>query len=171
LRPSLWLWNNSARTKEFFDFIYTASQSIRTIDPDDKGSNDHILEAAKRAIADADCLYILGYGFDGNNNKRLGLNRHCLSTEDPMPIGRAPTGVNKCVMFTNYGDRNQVNKKVSNLFLNRHDAFLTPGPVVHGDPTGMYYIEKSVRDVYGALEVDFDDLETQRLFDGTARRT
>lgn len=157
---------NTSRTKVFLDRVYEASKRIRTIDPDDKGSNDETIISARAEIHSAECLYILGYSFDGNNNKRIGLEKFCLTHKKP----ERPTGNKKCIMFTNYGDRNKMNRVVSNLFLNRHDGFLTTGPVNHGDPTAQYYIEKSVGDVYGALEVDFDDLETQRLFQGRGRR-
>lgn len=155
--------------KEHLDLVYAAAQLIRTIDPDEKDSNDKVLQPAKQVISDAACLYLLGYGFDGSNNKRLGLERFCLCHDNGHGKVVA-SGTKKCILFTNYDDRNQVNKKVSNLFLNCHDGFLTSGPVVHGDPTGLYYVEKSVRDVYGALGVDFDDLETQDLFSGRGRR-
>ena len=43
---------------------------------------DSVVETARRAIADANCVYILGYGFDENNSKLLLLPDSLALTKD-----------------------------------------------------------------------------------------
>ena len=57
--------------KAFLDEIYTASQGIYVIDPDDKTTNKEIVARTTKEIGDAERVYILGYGFDENNSARL----------------------------------------------------------------------------------------------------
>lgn len=130
------------------DFTYEASKNLRTIDPHDKEGDPESLETARLLIRDAECVYILGYGFDRFNSQRLDMDKHL----------RDGAGQRKCVMFTNYKDSNLVNKRASNLFFGRPDMFLPPRPPIEGILPGPYY-EKSVRDVYEALESDFESLE------------
>jgi hypothetical protein len=128
----------------FLDHCLSAAGNLRAIDPQDKDEDDTSLQQARQWISDASVIYILGYGFDANNNRRIGL--------DPT-IKDASA---KVVMFTNFGDASTINKKASKLFLGdlRHFSNVTP----LGQPTSRYF-EKSVRDVYDALEKDFDALE------------
>ena len=65
---------SQSRCKEFLDITYAASKGLRVIDPADKESDEHAITVAKKLIKEATCVYILGYGFDENNNKRLGLS-------------------------------------------------------------------------------------------------
>jgi len=131
---------------------YTASKGIRVIDPEDKGENENILNDAKSAIQNAICVYILGYGFDENNSRRLNLHEYLQSGGPPY----------KAVMFTNYGDINRVNKKASMIVFGAYNGFLDPTRPIHGDPKD-WYVEKSTRNVYDALELDFESLEQQLL--------
>lgn len=95
------------------------------------------------AIANARNVYILGYGFDENNNRLLELPQHL------------DDSCRKRVIFTNYGNSNRVNKRASMLFFKRHDRFLSPEDSIQGDPkVADYYYEKSTRNVYDALEQD-----------------
>jgi hypothetical protein len=87
--PDLW-----TETKALFDTVYTASQQIRTMAPHEK-IIDPAVEAARRAIADANCIYILGYGFDEHNSRLLDL---------PNSLNLEKT--HKTVMFTNFGNTN-----------------------------------------------------------------
>ena len=102
------------------------------------------------AIKKAAVVYILGYGFDKNNNDRLKLNDSLKFSKLTFPKG---------ILFTNYGDSDRVNKTASRLFFDHPSQFW------HGRPRPMVwqeagkYCEKSVRDVYEALELDFDSLE------------
>jgi hypothetical protein len=62
------------------------------------------------------------------------------------------------VMFTNFNDLNTINKTTGKLFYDNYESFLQTA--IRGDPKSHYY-EKSVRDVYEALEKDFDPLEDE----------
>ena len=97
--------------KRFLDRCLVASQSIRTIDPHEKEMNDAELKLAISWIDSAKVVYILGYGFDDNNNRRIGINISLRLSE----ISK------KVVMFTNFEDRNTINKKASRLFFGHRD--------------------------------------------------
>jgi hypothetical protein len=127
--------------KTFLDAAYLASQGLKVIDPSDKDSQE--IAVARQLISEAQRLYLLGYGFDENNNISLGLPKalHCGSSK-------------KSVCFTNFKDINRVNKRASKVFFGGKDHFPPGGPSVE-TPREAYY-EKSVRDVYEALELDFD---------------
>jgi len=134
---------------QFLDRCLEASKTLLTIDPHTKENELARLALAKAAIAKSEVLYILGYGFDENNNKRVGL--------DPS-LRRGPTST-RSVMFTNYLDNNIINKRASKLCFGRADQFMVSP--VHGEPMEGGFFEKSVRDVYEALELDFDSLESE----------
>jgi hypothetical protein len=142
------IFNNQTACKEFLDEVYVASSGIRVIDPTDKESDHDLIEAAKQFLKDARCVYILGYGFDENNNKRLGLSA-------------LHRGSNKCVLFTNYNNSNRINKSASRMLIGDPYQFLTASS--HGDQRTGFYFERSTRDTYEALELDFDALEEQLL--------
>jgi hypothetical protein len=63
--------------KKFFDYIYSASQGIHVIDPDDKATLKDKIKTAVDEIGNAEYIYILGYGFDTNNGNRLELPGEC----------------------------------------------------------------------------------------------
>jgi hypothetical protein len=130
--------------KAFYDALYTASKGLRVIDPHDKETNKDVIKSAIEAIERAKRVYILGYGFDENNSGRLNLSQH-------LHYGRNE----KSVLFTNFGDINRVNKRVSKVLFGHTGNSFNP-PV--GRIERLDY-EKSVRDVYQALELDFDSLE------------
>jgi hypothetical protein len=130
--------------QEFLDRCLAASDNLRTIDPHDKEENRTLLDGARKWIAGASVIYILGYGFDENNNRRIGL------TSSVMTSGE------RSVMFTNFGDVNAVNKRASRGMLGSHENFLRETTIGH--PNRRYF-EKSVRNVYEALEKDFETLE------------
>jgi hypothetical protein len=142
--------DNQGTYKSFLDAVYAASKGIRVIDPTDKESDKASIRAAKKAIKDAACIYILGYGFDPNNNKRLGLSEALYYKT-----------TRKCVLFTNYNNSNRINKSASRVMFHKPDQFLTS--FIQGDEMKGYYFEKSIRDTYEALELDFDPLEEQLL--------
>ncbi len=71
--------------------IYKASTGIRTIDGDDKLKNADAIREAKVRIFGARDLYLLGYGFDAQNNARLGL-------DEVKPTGK----FNRSIFFTNF---------------------------------------------------------------------
>ena len=146
--PALW-----TETKALFDTVYTASRQIRTMAPHEK-IIDPTVETAMRAVADANCVYILGYGFDEHNSRLLDL---------PNSLNLEKT--HKTVMFTNFEDYNLVKKKASRVFFGRPDRLLAhkPAIMVMGGETDYYLCEKSVRNVYDALAFDFDSPEEHLL--------
>ena len=91
----------------------------------------------------ADVIYILGYGFDESNSRRIGLSE-IGTVERP---GRE-------VMFTNFGNINTINKRVSRLISNytREDIFIDQ--YIYRTNFGRF--EKSINSVYDAMEGDFD---------------
>lgn len=123
---------------------YEASKGIKTIDPDNKHADQRSIESARTAIAEAKDVYILGYGFDQNNNERLGL------------LNGMKNGRWKRVFFTNFGNWQSVNKRASNGLSGRPEGFLSPASSI--GTLERFYYEKSVRNVYEALEGDFDFL-------------
>jgi hypothetical protein len=146
------------KRKLFLDQVYEASQGLRTIDPDDKALDEHVLNAAREAIGEATCVYILGYGFDRLNSERLGLR-------ESLRLDKASSHCS--VLFTNLGDSNRINKLASTLFFGRPDQLLAMERPYIGDLQGRFYCEKSTRNVYDALALDFDALE-ERFTAGSA---
>jgi len=141
------LLNYQSGYKGFLDALYDASQGIRVIDPEDKGADEAVIQKAREAIERATYVYILGYGFDENNSKRLGLQQSL-----------SHNGLKKFVHFTNFGENNRVNKRASQTFFSRMDQFPSGGQLVFPRDTPYYY-ERSFRNVYDALERDFESLE------------
>jgi hypothetical protein len=131
------------RRNVFLDTCNRLSNNLKTIDPHDKETNEKELSTARQWLDGSQVIYILGFGFDENNSKRIGLDNLRQKARK--------------VMFTNFGDRNTINKKVSNLFFDYAGAFLEQ--TIHGAPHDGNYYEKSTRTVYEALEMDFDALE------------
>jgi hypothetical protein len=131
--------------KNFLDQCLVASNNLRTIDPHDKEEDEDILATARRWIEHAKVVYILGYGFDEQNSKRLGLYA-------------LPKGNNKAVMFTNFNNTNTINKRAGRLFFEDFSPFLTSSAAGH---PARGYFEKSEHDVYGAFENDFEALEIE----------
>jgi hypothetical protein len=127
---------------ELLDYVYPASQGIRVIDPNDKGSDEGVIRSARQAIEEAQHVYILV--FDENNCDRLGL-RAALGYQRQVPMR---------VRFTNFRNVNRVNKRVGKITFDNDGQFTATGADVFQKGT-MYY-ERSVRNVYEALELDFD---------------
>jgi hypothetical protein len=128
--------------KHLLDAVYNASKGLRVIDPHDKAADDTEIMIARKIIADANRVFILGYGFDEHNSGRLNLREYLFKT--------AAAQVDKRISFTNYQDINQINKRASNLFYGMRTVF-QPG----GDAIVDRY-EKSIRNTYDALAMDFD---------------
>ncbi|MGH1403015.1 MAG: hypothetical protein ACRBDL_02115 [Alphaproteobacteria bacterium] len=141
------------------DEIYQASRGIRTIGSFKK--NDNVIQFAQKKIEEAEDVYILGYGFDESNNKRLGLKD--LLSLGGLNQGKQPgdVGVKKNVYFTNFCDHNSVNKKAGKALVNDTARFLQDKskiyvPESHYPHVVHTYYEKSIKNVYDALEQDFD---------------
>jgi hypothetical protein len=154
-RPPQLAWLNQALNTErvsvqqlveyedFLNQIYYASRGIRVIDPDDKGADQGAIDAAVSAIRNAAHVYILGYGFDENNSARLNLQESL----------RAVKPTSQSVSFTNFGNSNRINKRASKVFFRDEAHFSSEMPQVASFNQSRY--EKSHRDVYEALELDF----------------
>ncbi len=114
--------------KAFLDFCLRSSSGIRTVDPGNKVGDGVDQLRAQRWIRAAEVMYIFGYGFDENNNQRLGL-------DDYVP---RMNEVDKVVMYTNYGDTKTIEKRAQAAT----DAWLLT--------------ESSSGNVYAAVEKDFE---------------
>lgn len=143
--------------KALLDRCLEAAQNLRTIDPHDKEENKAELERARKWIDEAAVVYILGYGFDENNNRRIGLTTS-------LRLGPAN---NKSVMFTNYDNMNTINKRASKLFLGSYGGFVDQTALGTSDPRQGPLVEMSTRTVYEALERDFAALETELIAGST----
>jgi hypothetical protein len=127
------------------DRAYDASTLIKTIHPGTKDDNKEMIKFARDIVWNAECIYVLGYGFDENNSRRIGLDQQ-----------RNPA-VQTQMMFTNFGSSNRVAKLAGRLFFGDPQALLPPGPPTHIGAN--LFCEMSERDVYGAFEFDFDSME------------
>jgi hypothetical protein len=158
--------NNSKleRLKEFIknaDYVYQASKGIHTIANGNTGKSLSVdetkIELAKKEIAKAKSIYILGYGFDDNNNNLLNLREHCrIRTSLSAQTQRK-------IMFTNFGNINRVNKMASKIFSpSGSSEYFMESNILDLSSSGVGglsdYFEKSTNDVYSALSCDFDFL-------------
>jgi hypothetical protein len=141
--PDLW-----DRALALLNLIYEASLGIRVIDPKDK--DNETFDAAFDLIKAANVVYILGYGFDERNSERLRL-------QDALG---GPKPNLKSILFTNFGDANRINKKASRLFFG-HPQYFLDDTIIDRTSDKYPYFEKSTRNVYDALALDFDALEDQ----------
>jgi hypothetical protein len=130
-----------AKMKSLLDAAYSASRGLRVIDPHDKGADDAEIEIARAAIAKARRVFILGYGFDEHNSGRLNLQE---TLRDHTKLA------NKRIAFANYQDINQINKRGSKIFYGAPNCFQPGGPAIQDR------YEKSIRNTYDALALDFD---------------
>lgn len=146
-------YNNSRfRLANEIDRAHDAAQYIRTISPSEKVIDQKIV----KAIADAEHLYFLGYGFDRRNNALLGLGI------------RDQSGWQN-VYFTNFGNCNKVSKSVERLYVPLMQGVDNYGVSLgsllgenyqkRSRPSGpgpKFICEKSTKSVYDALAQDFD---------------
>jgi hypothetical protein len=148
------------KTAPFFHLAsnVVSKSLIKTI-TDEKNDNELHLKFAREAIKKADNVYILGFGFDQENCKRIGL-QDLLST--------TPRENKKRIFFTNFQDRDAINKRVNNTFAlteaTAESVFYTGSKSIvrktgsGGYPMSIPFYERSTRNVYEALEMDFDFL-------------
>ncbi|MGA3004557.1 MAG: hypothetical protein ABSE20_22815 [Acetobacteraceae bacterium] len=163
------LGNNDQRAivgqrNKLIDQFYAASRDLRTIDPHDKNENEQALQTARRYVSEGIVFYILGYGFEPTNSKRIGLQQIAQADRSDSA---------KQAMFTNFLDNNVINKRASEVFNLEYGRFI--GNSVYGQPFRIekingntkikrnYYIEKSARTTYDALAIDFHALEGDGL--------
>ena len=102
----------------FFKQILEASVNIRTIAPEEKIVDDEVRNAGK-LVKSSRCLYILGYGFDAYNSHLLGFST----------IGENLANA-RYILFTNFQDGNNVNKRASTALFKRPDLLSLPGSTV-----------------------------------------
>ena len=98
---------------------------------------------AKKWISDSESIFILGYGFDKSNNARIEIDKTLMYNDNDK---RA-----KDIYFTNFGNNNVVNNAASEAFFDARNRFRFDSSLV----SNTYYYERSVRDVYEALSLDF----------------
>jgi hypothetical protein len=127
--------------KKLLDDIYAASKGLRVIDPHDKDAGDAEIMVARAMISAAQRTFILGFGFDEHNSARLNLREY---------FAKATGLGQKLIAFTNYQDINQINKRASKLFYGAPQHFPPGGPALQDR------YEKSIRNTYDALAMDFD---------------
>lgn len=146
--------------KRFLDAAYVSSKDIRPIGSNLK-DDEEAQHKAKDILEWAEDIYILGYGFDDENNRRLSL-KNCVSRRGARDLSRQLSkNIRKNVFFTNFEDRNSINKKVSSVLTDGTEAFLGKSVFSEGNsargskPFYEVFYEKSIRNVYDALERDF----------------
>ena len=127
------------------DAAFRASQGIRTIDPHDKEEDSDQIEAARRHLQNAQNIYILGYGFEPKNSRRIGLDQL-------GPFGA--DSVRRRVMYTNINDHQAVNRRALKALLGSNKY---PFSNEFAIEVGKITIQRSTRSVYEALASDFDD--------------
>lgn len=133
--------------KSLFEVAHRSAGNIRTINGEEKEDKD-ILDLSRRVISQSQTIYLLGYGFDTTNNRRLDLSNELIEEYHQ-----------KRVFFTNFEDSNIINKRASHIFWGHNDdkkSFVPPNPTTHGQYRRPPYFEKSTRTVYEAFEKDFD---------------
>ncbi len=128
---------------EILNKCFDASRNINTIDPHEKPKNQDVINKAKKSLSDAKKVYILGYGFDKNNNTLLNLGK-CL---------RPKQHNQKEIYFTNYNNYEIINKNASEVFTGNRSFYFNNSPAVQRVPYGTF--ERSIKNVYEALEQDF----------------
>jgi hypothetical protein len=124
----------------FLDAIFDSAKQLRVINPHDKDSEKDAIEEASRFINESKDIYILGYGFDHNNNKRIGLDQLVNSSM----AGESP----KIINFTNYLGARAVYRNTCELFTGKKGEFPP-------NEFGGAHIRYSDSDVYGALATHF----------------
>jgi hypothetical protein len=143
-KPDSPIWD---RGKILLDRAFEASKGIEIIAPDKAEVNTQI-ERSRRLILEAECVYILGYGFDQVNNKVLDLPKSLRAGNNW-----------KYVMFTNYGNRGSVNKNASRMFFNNDASLLLANSNQLITNFRPFICEKSINNIYQALAFDFDSPE------------
>ncbi len=148
--------NKLRELKSILDRSYAAAQTLKTIagSNGNKPDNSEEIVAAKEKIKNAKVVYILGYGFDEENSDKLGL-KEALNPKH-----------GKYVMFTNFENKERINKKAGIAFCNDPNFFSGDKNIQQrlnqsGKPS--YYYERSIKNVYDAFADDFDALETYDL--------
>ncbi len=102
-------------------------------------------------------LYILGYGFDETNNARIGLTAE-----------RNSDALSRSIFFTNFGGHNRVSIAAARAMSPNWNKFLPLEPpiqfdsLITGQGVHQRRWEMSTKNVYDALNEDFESLESMR---------
>jgi hypothetical protein len=139
--PSL-LNRDWGHCKDALDMIFDAAANLKVIDPHSKGDHEAGIVRAQSLIGIAEVIYFLGFGFDQNNCKRLGIQKMDPRNQKPHQV-----------LLTNYRDSGRVNKDATKAF------FGVPDIRVIESPTYSYRFDKSTRNVYDAFAMDFGSPE------------
>lgn len=146
---------NFFKDKWQYNQAFSASGGIRTIAPIEKVENLERFYSARNVIDAADTVYILGYGFDETNSQNLDLY-HSLSINRLKKRKLEKPKSTKKIFFTNYGDKNLVNKRASKIFFGNQTRLLAGKETLIQERGDGALYEKSILKVYGAFESDFD---------------
>ena len=125
------------------DRVFELSRGIKVIDPYDKDEDEASIRLARGKIRRSEIAYILGFGFDPNNIGRLQLES-------------LREGNDRLVMFTNMDDHGRINRRADRLFFGAESMF-TRGEM--NVISGPLKVNRSIRNVYAAMQRDFDALE------------
>jgi len=138
--------------QETINNCFAASHGIFTIDGEEKEQSTEALEHARCVISEAEIIFVLGYGFDDSNNRRLKLKEAFARYDHPRSI-----------MFTNMGGIARVSKAASRVMFNHPAVFMNSqiqqqAPMVGGVQIPLNW-EMSKGNCYSALADDFESLE------------
>ena len=124
-----------------YNRAYEVSKNLSVIDPDDKITNISRFNKAKEILEESDRVYILGYGFDENNSKRLDL---------PNSLRKKPR---KTVLFTNYGAQIKIDALAGAALHGDETIFVEARKSLYTHVENVYW--RSTNNVYDALQHDF----------------
>lgn len=132
------------------EFLLDSYENLELISPKDISNKVRDNgEKCSKWLEQSKHNYILGFGFDEQNSKIIGLYN----------IFRS--GGNS-IYFTNFNNSDVINKRFEKLavgerYMVLRDLFLNNGVQTHITiGNGTIFIEKSIKNVYEALEKDFD---------------
>ncbi len=126
--------------KDILEKAYEASRNLKTISPNKTEQETPEVIAAREKIESARDVFILGYGFDENNSKLLNLQKSLIIHNNKKAR----------IYFTNYGDKQAINKRASKLLFRNLEHFGPNDP--YNRPTE--YAEKSIRNVYSQVQIN-----------------
>jgi len=130
-----------------YNNAYKYSEEMRIIAPNEKADRKSHLDKAKQLIRDAEVIYILGYGFDENNNKLLAL-------DEPTNFSQ-----NKKVYFTNFDGVKTVDKNFVKAFGLNYDRYMIDisknNVHHHVHNLSSVRFERSINGVLEALKSEF----------------
>ena len=132
------------------NLAWEAAGKLKTIIESERDSDSSIIEEAKKKLKSAAQIFVLGYGFDSTNNQLLQLNETLRWSRE--------WAIKVC--FTNFNNSNRINKHADAVFLkgSGSESFVDKNLIMPNLIRWKPCYEKSIRNVYEALELDFDFL-------------